>query len=214
MNYRTIVLLSCLVLLMACRKHEDPEPVPHQGGCAVTESHYLDDSLMKFFLFKKGSYWIYADSTSGSTDSVYCSGSSKESDTYTVGPGMPGQGPCIHNYTYITNSIDHPKLSPYKYYIQDRVLRLVEPYGSASVYVCSNINGKLTGTDLFQYHASITIHSQPYSDVYEFPFKSQYWLYRNGTYYIKPGLGIIKIVLYSGFPVERKVLELLRYKVI
>lgn len=222
MNLKTLLSFVFPVMVSvsftSCQdKQEEPEPISPVRpikNCGNTEFHEIDATLMKQFLFNPGSYWIYQDSITGSIDSCYNYTSKLRSGSFMAGPTSPGKGPCYYYYTCALDSINQPQFSPYMYYIQGKYIRIVDPFGPAAVGICSNNSGTLAGDNLSSFLSSVTIHNVSYTDVYRFHFYTNYWTYKEGYYYLKPGIGILKIELITRDSVpQRKVYELVRYKV-
>ena len=220
MNARILLILSSLVVLLtACpEKGKDPEPEPVQdpytpvNTCGKTEFPTIDPSLMDQFLFKQGSYWIYTDSASGAIDSIYCYGPVTKKGTFKY--DIPHIGPCTYHYTYANDSINpsasaYP--SPYNYYLWDDHVYICHPYGTFGVHLFDNSSGQLTGQHQTQFYPTMIIQSNSYTDVYKFSFASGYWNYQCGYYYMKSGVGIIKMQLIGNG--QTKVYELMRYKI-
>jgi hypothetical protein len=220
MKHKNLLLLPLLTLLLVCCKHkEDPLPPhdPHTSrNCQEPEFNEIDNSLTQQFLFKAGTYWVYKDSINNTIDSCYCSGSGASSGTYTINPTMPGQGSCTIQYTYETNYTNQPDSFQYTYYIQYKSIRLLTPFGFPSAFLCSDNSGSLKGDSLSLFYPAITINGVSYNNVYKFHFQASYGKYRDGYFYLKPGLGIIKTLLYTYelYPSRTAhVNELLRYHI-
>jgi len=78
-----IFLLTCLALTVtSCNKDDDPfknhPPV------------LIPDECKSYFYFDQGTYWIYADSTSGSIDSVFVEQATNSLDTLYDGQDLIG----------------------------------------------------------------------------------------------------------------------------
>jgi hypothetical protein len=216
MKFKNLLLLSSLILLLVCCRQEDvvPQQNPYPtGNCDPRTYNEIDKSLMQQFLFKPGTYWIYKDSVNNTTDSCFSYGTKINSGMQQTSGGM-GVGPCYTKYRYAIDSTNLLDSSRYNYYIMDKDIRLIAPFGFASVFLCSNSSGNLTGDSLSVFYPTITINGSAYSNVYKFHFKTMYGKYREGYHYMKPGVGIIKLELYTtDTPAVRKVYELERYHI-
>jgi hypothetical protein len=216
MNYKNLLLFPFLILLLVCCRHkDDTTPSTHStGGCGQTEFAEIDSTLIQQFLFKNGTYWIYKDSVDSHTDSVFCFDAPTINwGTYTRDPAGPGMGPCYLHYRYVINSTNMQGYFPYTYYIQGNSLRLSSPFGPEAVFLCTNSTGSLTGY-LSQFYPTIIINGAPYSNVYRFRFQAQSGRYKEGYFYMKPFVGIIKSELYTNESVPvRQVYELEKYHI-
>jgi hypothetical protein len=223
MNSKSLLLLPFLFLLLVCCRHkEDVAPVskpsPHGHlDCGQTEFNEIDNSLMQQFLFKSGTYWIYKDSVNNTIDSCFCYGMKIKSGTYEYGGGAtPGTGFCLDHYRFAMDSTNQHQADSarYIYYIQDKYMRVVSPFGFAAVALCVNNSGNLTGDSLSVFYPTITINAVAYSNVYKFHFKTHYGSIREAYFYMKPGVGIIKTDLWTtDSPAVHKVNELVKYHI-
>jgi hypothetical protein len=219
MNIKNLFLFSLLILLVVgCRHKEDAVPQENPNlikGCDQVNHFEIDNSLMEQFLFKQGTYWIYKDSVDNTIDSCFSFGTKINSGMQQISGGM-GSPVCFANYHYAIDSTNQHQAdsAQYIYYIQDKYIRIVSPFGFAAVALCVNNSGNLTGDNLSVFYPTITINAVAYNNVYKFHFKTQYGNYREGYFYMKPGVGIIKTDLWTtDFPAVHKVNELVKYHI-
>jgi hypothetical protein len=215
MNTKNLLLLFFIASVLVCCKHKD-ETEPHHDPstlCQEMEFNEIDTSLIRQFLFKSGTYWIYKDSVSNGIDSCYCYGGITRSETIMFGGGM-GVPPCYLHYAYANNSTNLQDSFRYAYYIQAKYIRIVSPFAFGAVALCSNNSGNLTGDSLSLFYPTITINAVKYNNVYKFHFQTSSSKFNEGYFYMKPGLGIVKTELYELYPVRTAhVHELVRYHI-
>ena len=64
MKYFILLIATTTFCFSSCRKDKQPEPKTYGQGSAL-------QSVKDYAIFKKGTYWVYQDSTSLELDSVW-----------------------------------------------------------------------------------------------------------------------------------------------
>ncbi len=72
MKKSALLIAFCVLAFVSCKKNPVTEPLKNVSRGTRRVSHYpIDATTRSYSYFKPGTYWIYKDSLSGYTDSVY-----------------------------------------------------------------------------------------------------------------------------------------------
>jgi hypothetical protein len=215
MNFTKILLCTFLSAALMCCHNKENDPEPGTDPTPTDQYTYymtIDSTLIKDFLFNKGTYWVYKDSITNAIDSIFCSGHKEDTIMYSSGGGM-GSASMYTYFKYAYNLVD-PNLSRYRFLLQGNFIRTYSP--SYEVKEIATIENKvLKGDNLSSFFPSISINGIVYTDVYKLHIASPKLTgYSSGYYYVKKGIGIIKVDLLTNESVpKRQLYELLRYHI-
>jgi hypothetical protein len=150
MKHYTTIVLILLFVISGCNKKPKVD-------------HYtISDEIKQWYLFQKGSYWIYINDVTQKTDSTYINEIPEFAETW----AHPENGPIVDNYTiYFKDSfLLESSVSPFN-------IGLLSYHGSAGLaFVPSVGEGKMFFIDsgIYEYihhYDSIFLNNQTFYDI-------------------------------------------------